>query len=128
MIQGNVSMSRTNQNVRRINLRRIEPPPLLHQYHRHLLKKVAIETPKVGGGLRPKELQRSFKMSTSSNSCVSSVLFATLVPWRVVGATTRQWRRGTAALLNPYRPELHYMRGPGPKWREKHARGAGFAS
>ena len=19
----------------------------------------------------------------------------------------------------PYRPELHYMRGPGPKWREK---------
>jgi len=25
-----------------------------------------------------------------------------------------------AALFNPYRPELHYMRGPGPKWREKH--------
>jgi hypothetical protein len=25
------------------------------------------------------------------------------------------------ALLDPYRPELHYMRGPGPKWREKHA-------
>ena len=21
-----------------------------------------------------------------------------------------------------YRPEAHYMRGPGPKWREKHAR------
>jgi hypothetical protein len=21
---------------------------------------------------------------------------------------------------NPYRPELHYMRGPGPKWRAKH--------
>jgi hypothetical protein len=20
-----------------------------------------------------------------------------------------------------YRPEVHYMRGPGPKWREKHA-------
>ena len=20
----------------------------------------------------------------------------------------------------PYRPELHYMRGPGPKWRAKH--------
>jgi hypothetical protein len=25
---------------------------------------------------------------------------------------------------DPYRPELHYMRGPGPKWREKHARQA----
>ena len=22
---------------------------------------------------------------------------------------------------NSYQPELHYMRGPGPKWREKHA-------
>jgi hypothetical protein len=22
--------------------------------------------------------------------------------------------------LNSYKPELHYMRGPGPKWREKH--------
>ena len=23
-----------------------------------------------------------------------------------------------------YRPELHYMRGPGPKWRAKHRLGA----
>ena len=23
-------------------------------------------------------------------------------------------------LFGTYRPELHYMRGPGPKWREKH--------
>jgi hypothetical protein len=23
-------------------------------------------------------------------------------------------------LLNRYRPELHYMRGPGPKWQERH--------
>ena len=23
--------------------------------------------------------------------------------------------------VNSYRPELHYMRGPGPKWHEKHA-------
>lgn len=25
-------------------------------------------------------------------------------------------------LFDPYRPELHYMRGPGPKWRAKHTR------
>jgi hypothetical protein len=25
------------------------------------------------------------------------------------------------ALSDPYRPELHYMRGPGPKWLAKHA-------
>jgi hypothetical protein len=24
-------------------------------------------------------------------------------------------------LLDPYRPERHYMRGPGPKWQAKHA-------
>ena len=24
------------------------------------------------------------------------------------------------SLFDPYRPELHYMRGPGPKWREKY--------
>ena len=28
-------------------------------------------------------------------------------------------RLGTA-VFDPYRPELHYMRGRGPKWREKH--------
>ncbi|HLH94088.1 MAG TPA: hypothetical protein VKW08_03130 [Xanthobacteraceae bacterium] len=27
------------------------------------------------------------------------------------------------SLFDPYRPELHYMRGPGPKWNAKH-RGA----
>lgn len=24
------------------------------------------------------------------------------------------------SMIDPYRPELHYMRGPGPKWRAKH--------
>jgi hypothetical protein len=31
--------------------------------------------------------------------------------------------------VGQYRPEVHYMRGPGPKWREKHGRSreaAGF--
>ena len=27
-------------------------------------------------------------------------------------------------LFGDYRPELHYMRGPGPKWREKHGASA----
>lgn len=30
------------------------------------------------------------------------------------------WRTQIARLTNPYHPELHYMRGPGPKWHEKH--------
>ena len=29
------------------------------------------------------------------------------------------------ALFDSYRPELHYMRGPGPKWHAKHDRTAG---
>ena len=30
------------------------------------------------------------------------------------------WRRFFATAFNPYRPELHYMRGPGPAWRAKY--------
>jgi hypothetical protein len=32
------------------------------------------------------------------------------------------------SLLDPYRPELHYMRGPGPKWRAKEAAAAASSS
>jgi hypothetical protein len=39
-----------------------------------------------------------------------------LVSWREL------IRRGLMAVFASYRPELHYMRGQGPKWREKHAR------
>ena len=34
------------------------------------------------------------------------------------------FRALSKACLDPYRPELHYMRAPGPKWREKHATNA----
>ena len=36
----------------------------------------------------------------------------------------RAWLLRTLAnaLFDPYRPELHYMRGPGPKWRAKYRR------
>jgi len=30
------------------------------------------------------------------------------------------WRQFFDRAFNPYRPELHYMRGPGPAWRAKH--------
>jgi hypothetical protein len=30
------------------------------------------------------------------------------------------WRTVTTDLFGGYRPERHYMRGPGPKWRAKH--------
>ncbi len=30
------------------------------------------------------------------------------------------WRSLRKDLFDNYRPELHYMRGPGPKWRAKY--------
>ena len=30
------------------------------------------------------------------------------------------WRTQMGRLTDRYHPEQHYMRGPGPKWREKH--------
>jgi hypothetical protein len=37
-------------------------------------------------------------------------------------AMIRIWRSLTSGLFDTYHPELHYMRGPGPKCREKRAR------
>jgi hypothetical protein len=36
------------------------------------------------------------------------------------------WRQFSARAFDPYRPELHYMRGPGPAWRARHGKEAGF--
>jgi hypothetical protein len=36
------------------------------------------------------------------------------------------WRQFFARAFNPYRPELHYMRGPGPAWRAKYGAEASF--
>jgi hypothetical protein len=42
-------------------------------------------------------------------------------PFRLVGqAVARFWRELTRDALRPYRPEQHYMRGPGPSWHAKH--------
>ena len=35
-------------------------------------------------------------------------------------AEPEHWQTLLRGLFDRYRPELHYMRGPGPKWREKH--------
>jgi hypothetical protein len=36
------------------------------------------------------------------------------------------WTRFFTTAFHPYRPELHYMRGPGPAWRAKHGMEAPF--
>jgi hypothetical protein len=37
-------------------------------------------------------------------------------------------RRLRQRIFDSYHPELHYMRGPGPKWHEKHAHAASVLS
>jgi hypothetical protein len=63
-------------------------------------------------------------MSAFSESYVLRVLHASPAPVRGVEAAARRWRRIAVSVFDPYQPQLHYMRGPGPKWREKHGNGA----
>jgi hypothetical protein len=46
------------------------------------------------------------------------------VVWRtgcsLCGEIRTMWRGWVGVMFDPYRPELHYMRGPGPKWHAKH--------
>jgi hypothetical protein len=73
--------------------------------------------------------------NSDSSSCVeyhmqqSSFTASVLVSY-LIGAV-----RNLVTFLSPwdgqvrrYRPEDHYMRGPGPKWREKHFRDRASAS
>jgi len=44
----------------------------------------------------------------------------------LVGEIKSFWREFFTRAFNPYRPELHYMRGPGPAWRAKYGAQATF--
>jgi hypothetical protein len=57
-------------------------------------------------------------MSAFNDSYVLRVLLAR--PVCGLDMVAKRWCRLKTNLFDPYRPELHYMRGPGPKWREKH--------
>ena len=40
---------------------------------------------------------------------------------------TTAWHRVLDDMFSHYRPEMHYMRGPGPKWHAKHPGESGAA-
>jgi hypothetical protein len=72
-----------------------------------------------GAGLDEEKLVMGRAIAAISGSA------AALLPrpfGRIGPAAIAYWRDLTRALFNPYRPELHYMRGPGPAWRAKHNR------
>ena len=56
-------------------------------------------------------MDRRFSNATSSLASAALKLRTELVSY---------WR--TVLADQGYHPELHYMRGPGPKWREAHVR------
>jgi hypothetical protein len=57
-------------------------------------------------------------MSAFSDLYVSRVL-ATPTSARRLDTAARRWRWLRTALFDPYRPELHYMRGPRPEMERK---------
>jgi hypothetical protein len=54
--------------------------------------------------------RQSLSVSTAVSSTAKTIWAALLNSWRAL----------TIVDSNTYRPEAYYMRGPGPKWREKH--------
>ena len=63
-------------------------------------------------------------MATGNSTTFSSPLTGGHSNWAT--EFRAYWRRFFATAFNPYRPELHYMRGPGPAWRAKHGMDAPF--
>jgi hypothetical protein len=61
----------------------------------------------------------SFAVTDSEGA---TLMFALTGRVRRILAVAAKWQQAViSALTDSYRPELHYMRGPGPKWRQKHA-------
>ena len=55
-------------------------------------------------------MARLRKRSATQDSCLDAI-----------AAACAEFVVAVKALFDPYRPERHYMRGPGPKWRAKHS-------
>ena len=58
------------------------------------------------------------RMSQMLSNAALGLAAGALKAWTVVTNTCRTM---LVDQMKSYQPELHYMRGPGPKWREKHA-------
>jgi hypothetical protein len=50
----------------------------------------------------------------------SRIFTASRKPTNLMGEIAGVWHDLAKALFNPYRPERHYMRGPGPAWHARH--------
>jgi hypothetical protein len=48
------------------------------------------------------------------------IFTASRKPANFIGEIAAVWHDLAKALFDPYRPERHYMRGPGPAWHARH--------
>lgn len=73
-----------------------------------------------------RETPHAIFMAHAANWIFRPFRLGTDVVFSAIGpiAAAEIWSRWKNEIFNPYRPELHYMRGPGPKWREKHPQAA----
>ena len=62
-------------------------------------------------------MSRATSLVSRSSNPTAHVVFSAAG----LAAVVESWRALSEWIFDPYRPELHCMRGPGPKWREKHA-------
>jgi hypothetical protein len=65
-------------------------------------------------------------MTTLTSVSLSSSAVKRGEPFGLVAEIKSFWREFFARAFNPYRPELHYMRGPGPAWHAKYGAQASF--
>jgi hypothetical protein len=68
----------------------------------------------------PLEIAMSMPLTELEANVVAASVTESPKSWNpavVAGAL----RAVVSGLFDPYRPELHYMRGPGPRWRERHS-------
>jgi hypothetical protein len=59
-------------------------------------------------------------MATIVSSSTSPAAESQAHPPGLIGEIRAFWHQFIVAAFHPYRPEQHYMRGPGPAWRAKH--------
>jgi hypothetical protein len=59
-------------------------------------------------------------MATIASSSTSPAAASRVSQPGLVSEIREFWHQFIVAAFHPYRPEQHYMRGPGPAWRAKH--------
>ena len=64
-------------------------------------------------------------MATIISASHSAQATGHIAPEKPLAEFRAFWRAFFVKAFNPYRPELHYMRGPGPAWRAKQMRDSG---